>query len=117
MKIFDSFNALLRKTHGFIFLKFHTNEKKTHFFLILLGVSYLIYYCCEGKMADVVEPDLKIYALLQPIRNVSDSDDLIVYSIDESYKYDSIDISILEDILNKRHVNYLITKNNEVTTQ
>ena len=65
-------------------------------------------------MADVVEPDLKTYALLQPIRNVSDSDDLIVYSIDESYKYDSIDISILEDILNKRHVNYLITKNNEI---
>jgi len=88
--------------------------KKTYIFLILLVFLYLIYYCCEGKMADVVEPDLKTYALLQPIRNVSDSDDLIVYSIDESYKYDSIDISLLEDILDKRHVNYLITKNNEI---
>lgn len=91
--------------------------KKTHAFLIIVMIILLIIYYsyyCEGRMAEVVEPDLKIYALLQPIRNISDSDDMIVYSIDESYKYDSIDVSILEDMLKGRHINYLITKNNEI---
>ncbi|MCC6282562.1 MAG: hypothetical protein IT262_18300 [Saprospiraceae bacterium] len=81
------------------------------FFLGMIVIVYVIYYCCEGKMADVVKPDLKKYVLLQSIRNTSDSDDMIIYSIDESYKYDSLDISILEDILNNRHVKYLLTKN------
>ena len=80
----------------------------------MIVIVYVIYYCCEGKMADVVKPDLKKYVLLQSIRNTSDSDDMIIYSIDESYKYDSLDISILEDILNNRHVKYLLTKNNEI---
>ncbi len=55
---------------------------------------------------------MQYYVLLQPVIDISESEDKIIYSINNEYKYDSIDIVILKQVLEKKSIRYLMTSNN-----
>lgn len=74
---------------------------------------FFVKYCFfRNKFAEKIYPKLQYYVLLQPVIDISESDDKIIYSINNEYKYDSIDIVILKQVLEEKSIRYLMSSNN-----
>jgi len=79
-------------------------------------VVFALYLFCVSrrKFAEKIFPKITQYTLIQPIGVNSESDERIVYYINDSYVYDSLDVAILKDIFQNRLIDYTITKKNEI---